>query len=324
MCGNNELLYGDKTTSSVLSVDCQLRRASYASRASRASCASCASDASHASHASDASRASDASHASRASCASDASHASRASDASRASYASHASRASDAGVVQTKGEHESWFTVPSAIGTLPGLEHPPVFKKNKYGIAGHWKINTDLVNMSTLGWIDPFMGWGESPLLAKKMGKRFCGIEINPDSMNGYILPYIQKAVGNDSIKIILGDSAVFRPELVNSFDLCYTSPPYYDFEDYGFHNKEIVKSSNYDEYHERVTIPVFTNMFKYLVDDSILALQTEKDPKCKKLWVKYINKVGFRLCTNTTTGQEKNKYSSLSKRDQTLLIFVK
>jgi hypothetical protein len=319
LTGVNELLYGFKTMASV-----EMREsASYASRASAASEASRASEASDASAAGRASAVSDASYAS---AVSDASYASR---ASNASAASNASRASDAGVTTIPPSIQSWFDCPTAIGELEGLDHPPVFLKNKYGIAGHWKINKELVESCKLGWIDPFLGHGESPLFAKKLGKPFVGIEINPDSMNGYILPYIQKACDEDGlndakIDLRLADSAVFMPDLVNRFDLCYTSPPYFNFEDYGFHNKTILECDTYDEFHERVTKPVFRNVMRYLTDDGVLALQTEKNKTKKQMWIEVMESIGFRLMQDGVTGQEAIKYSNMSKRDQSLLIFKK
>lgn len=309
--GTNECHYGYKTM---------------ASNASAASYASAASNASYASAASDASRASNASNASNASRASDASAASNASRASAASDASAASATNDKFVTKEK---QSWFNVPSALGAVPGLEHPPMFLKNKFGVAGHWKINKELVGSCKLGWFDPFMGHGESPLFAKRIGKNFYGIEINPDSMSGYLLPFVQKAVNlwgdkGSKVEIKLGDSSIFDPNLVGRFDLCYTSPPYFDFEDYGFHNKTILDCKDYDEFHERVTRPVFKNVHKYLIKDGILALQTEKDKNLKKKWVEVIKSLGFEVLEDTITGQEKNKYSQMSKRDQTLLIFKK
>lgn len=170
------------------------------------------------------------------------------------------------------------------------------------------------------------MGHGESPLLAKRMNKNYVGIEINSDSMNGY-LKDIQKTInlfknGSD-VEMRLGDSSVFYSDLVNRFDLCYTSPPYFDFEDYGFHNKTIQQCKDYDEYHKKVTIPIFINVKKYLIKNGKLCLQTEKDNTAKKNWIKYIISIGFKLLEDTITGQEKNKYSVLSRRDQTLLIFI-
>lgn len=314
LIGNNELLYGYKTMASTGDI--------MSSKESHVSRASCASDASHASHASNASRASDASHAS---------DASRASNASHASNASNASCASDANVTTTPEEKnaQTWFTVPAAIGKIDGLDHPPVFLRKKYGVAGHWKIDKDVFGLSKLAVFDPFMGWGETLLYSKKIWKNFVGVEINPETMNGYILPIIQDTIngcGNADVKVEarLGDSCIFCPDLVGKFDLCYTSPPYFDFEDYGFHNKIIQECIDYDQYHERVTKKVFSHVHKYLIDDGVLALQTEKDKKLKQKWIDAILPLGYSLVKDTITGQEKIKYSVLSKRDQTLLIFKK
>jgi DNA modification methylase len=165
--------------------------------------------------------------------------------------------------------------------------------------------------------------------MQKKNNKNYVGIEINPNSMNNYLLPYVQTAVdiyGNKDIKVELrlGNSIILYNDLINKFDLCYTSPPYFDFEDYGFHNKTIMECFNYDEYHKKVTIPVFSNIYKYLIDGGVLALQTEKDKKLKQKWIDIILSIGFKLLKDTITGKEKNKYSILSKRDQSLLIFIK
>jgi len=325
LTGNNELLYGYLTSASSASDASSASSASVARAASDASSASRASAASSASAASHASHASDASHASRAS---DASHASRASSASRASAASHASAASDAGVISTQ-EKENWYNVQAALGEVQGLQHPPYFEKNKFGLAGHWKINPSLIDDCKLAFIDPFMGHGETPLYAKKVGKNFVGIELNPDSMNGYLLPFVQEAVNNEgdrsvNVELRLGDSSIFYPDLEGKFDLCYTSPPYFKFEDYGFHNKVIQSCNSYDEYHEKVTVPVFSNVYKYLIEGGVLALQVEKNKKNKLKWIDVILGLGFELMTDTVTGQERIKYSRMSKRDQNLIIFKK
>lgn len=237
-----------------------------------------------------------------------------------AKSASSASSARDA-------SRQSWAGVKTAIGPLEGLEYPK-FAKNKFATAGHWKINTELVS-SFSNWFDPFVGWGESPLYAKKVGVDYVGIELNKAPMEGYILPYIQTAIdsstsNNAKVKIRLGDSSVFQPDLVDSFDLCYTSPPYFDFEEYGFSNSTIFDCSTYEEFHERVTKPIFANVYKYLKVGGILALQTEKDPKAKAGWIRAIAALGFKLVGDTITGQEANKYSKMSKRDQSLIIFEK
>lgn len=304
LIGNNELLYGYRTFG--VYVDDSIKNSTEISS-------------------NNISRASAASHAIRASYACNASGESRASDASSASHAS------SAGIINTDKSFLSWENVPTAIGKIDGLDFPPVFKKNKYGIAGHWKINEKLVESCNVGWFDPFMGHGESPLCARRMNKKYVGIEINEAAMNSYLLPYVQSAINEknnlfntQNVEMRLGDSSIFMPDLVNKFDLCYTSPPYFDFEDYGYFNKTIIDCENYDEYHQRVTVPVFSNVYKYLIDSGCLALQTEKNKTLKNKWIDVICSIGFVLISNTITGQEKNKYSNLARRDQTLLIFEK
>jgi len=271
-------------------------------------------------HASHASRASHASNSSYASSASSVSNASRASYASSVSNASRASRASNG--------NSNWLTVPAALGPVDGLEHPPVFQKNKYGIAGNWKINKDLVAQCS-NWFDPFCGWGTSPLYAKANNKNYLGFDLNKNTMDDYLLPYVQRAIDdceiNDAkVEIRHQDSSVFLSELVNTFDLCYTSPPYFQFEEYGFTSDVVWQCKTYAEFHEKVTIPVFKNVYEYLIEGGVLALQTEKDKKKKDEWIKVITSTGFKLLEDTITGREANKYSQFSKRDQSLLVFVK
>jgi len=312
--------------------DTSASRASVASRSSRASNASRASDASAASDAasdaSNVSRASVASVASRASRASYASDASRASDVSKshthdAIRAGNASSVSDAGVITSSASQ--WEHCSKSIGKIDGLTYPKFFGKNKYGIAGHWKIDKTLLsNVKTL--IDPFFGWGETPLFCAKNGIDFTGLEINPDTMNGYILPYILPACkkwGSSKIDLRCVDASILQEDLISKFDMCYTSPPYFQFEEYGFHNKKIFNEcSNYEDFHIKVIKPIFKNVKKYLKDDGVLALQVEKNTRRKNQWREVMESLGFKILSDSLTGQEKIKYSTYSKRDQNLLIF--
>ncbi len=70
--------------------------------------------------------------------------------------------------------------------------------------------------------------------------------------------------------------------------------------------------------------MPVFKNVYQYLTPGGTLAIQSEKNNEAKKKWISVIKSIGFNLVSTGVTGQEKNKYSMLSKRDQTLLIFCK
>jgi hypothetical protein len=333
--GVNECLYGFKTSASFDSSDISTRvsSASHASRssnASRESHASRESRSSHASNVSSASNASRASDASRASSVSDATHessASRASNASRASSASGASEASsatDAGCTTFNGF--SWAMCDAAITKPEGLEYPKVFRKNIFAIAGNWKIDKSVTSLCKIAWFDPFSGHGTTPLYCKRYGIKYLGFDTNKRAFDEYLNIINDELINapGPSVKVVNTDSTIFYEDLVNSFDLCYTSPPYFDFEEYGGNTAHFAGCETYMDFHNKITIPVFTNVYKYLVDGGTLALQLEKNKAAVELWKSVIQKIGFKLVDEKITGQEKNKYSTLSKRDQSLVLFTK
>lgn len=268
-------------------------------------------------------RASAASHASRASSASHASAASNASNVSNASHESNASNASLANAIRFTGD--AWNECQAAIKKPEGLEYPREFRKNIFGLAGNWKINSEIVLQSKIGWFDPFSGHGTSPLFAKKHGINYLGFDTNKRAFEAYlniVLDEIRSAHGS-SVDVRCQDSTVFFPELVEQFDLCYTSPPYFNFEEYGGNTSHFDGCETYDDYHEKITVPVFTNVYRYLTADCILALQTEKNKVLQKKWESVIQSIGFKHVSSGTTGGV-NRYAKMEKRDQTLLVFTK
>jgi len=319
--GVNECIYGLKT---MASVGGEIKKASAASNASHASAASRASDASNASNASrvsDASYASQASHACRASHAGEASRVSCASDASHTSRASAASCASHAGFTPFTGA--SWADCEKAITKPDGLEYPLEFRKNIFAMAGHWKIDKDVVALANLGWFDPFMGHGSSPLYAAKHSVRYLGFDTNKRSFDEY-LHFVREAIDGTSAEIRLHDSTEFLPELAGQFDLCYTSPPYFNFEEYGGNTGHYQGCATYDDFHQKVSVPVLRNVYNYLVQGGTLALQLSTNKTEQKGWQQIAESVGFEIVEAKKTGCEAVKYSKMSRRSQGLLLFRK
>ena len=253
--------------------------------------------------------------------ASDTSHASdtsRASRASTASYASHASRASDAGTTTFDGS--AWSECKTAITKPEGIEYPPHFRKNIFAIAGSWKIDKAVVHESRLGWFDPFSGHGTSPLYAARHGIKYVGFDTNKAAFDAYL--GIVASELPEHVTLRCHDSTVFVRELVGQFDLCYTSPPYFDFEEYGGNTAHFDGCASYADFHARITVPVFRNVYEYLVDGGVVALQVGKQKKDRQGWIDALTSCGFALVDSRLTGQEANKYSAMSKRDQSLLVF--
>ena len=311
--GNNEALYGFKTSNTILPNSGIISRASRASTASTVSTASYVSRASHVSRVSDVSYVSRASHVSRAI---------RASNAGNAGNAGHAAAASNAGTTAFDGS--AWSECEKAITKPEHLEYPAIFRKNIFGVAGNWKINPNVTKLAKRGWFDPFSGHGTTPLYCKRNGIRYLGFDTNHLAFERYLYivqDEIENAPGAD-VRIECFDSTVFRPELVGQFDLCYTSPPYFNFEEYGGNTGHFEGCETYEDFHNKITVPVFRNVFQYLIPGGTLALQTEKENRSRALWIEVISRLGFVLVGSGITGQEKNKYSTQSKRDQSLLLF--
>jgi len=301
--GVNEGLYGFNTSQSVLGA----RSFSAASGASNVSAASSASRASRASNVSSASRAS---------------NVSAASYASSASRASNASAASDAGTTGFNGE--SWAGCVTAIERPAHLVYPPVFRKNIFAIAGNWKIDETVVAMAKLGFFDPFSGHGTTPLYAKRVGVRYLGFDTNKKAFEEYLnaVNEVCARASGPASEVRLADSTVFDPTLVGQFDLCYTSPPYFNFEEYGGNTAHFDGCETYEDFHAKITLPVFKNVFQYLIPGGTLAIQSEKDKKHRESWEKVIAGLGFKLISSGQTGVEADKYSRMAKRDQSLLLF--
>jgi len=307
--GVNERLYGLGTFATLAgrTVDnSSVSRASYASNVSSASAASAASDASHASNVSSAS---DASRASNVSAASDAN-----------------SRWHNIQPLPQNPTGDAWQLSPCAIQKPPGLEYPREFRAGIFALAGVWKIDHEIVRLARLGWFDPFSGHGKSPLYAKRHGIRYLGHDTNERAFREYlhvVNEVCAQEPGPDA-RVEQQDSTVFRPHLVGQFDLCYTSPPYFNFEEYGGNTAHFDGCRSYAEFHERVSRPVLKNVYQYLVPGGVLALQIEKKEKAKRAWMQVVSDCGFVISDARLTGVEKNKYSMLSKRDQNLIVALK
>ena len=74
--------------------------------------------------------------------------------------------------------------------------------------------------------LDPFNGTGSTLVAAKNLGRSGVGIDLSPE-----FCEIAKERIGNnENYKIIQGDSQIELDKLnANSFDLCVTSPPYWD-----------------------------------------------------------------------------------------------
>lgn len=114
--------------------------------------------------------------------------------------------------------------------------------------------------------IDPFNGIGSTIVAAQKLGCNAVGIDLSSD-----FCEIARKRIGNDNkIRIINGDSfEVLKTLPDDSFDICVTSPPYWDIlnmkrsadqkESVNYSDKEndVGNIQNYDDF-----ISTLSNLF--------------------------------------------------------------
>lgn len=117
-------------------------------------------------------------------------------------------------------------------------------------------------------YIDPSCGWGIRMLASAVVGLDYVGFDVNSD------LVVRLKELGED-IKTIKPDfnytiyeqgSQYFVEDLVNTSDISFTSPPYFNLEDYGNNTLETTDSvhGEYDYWLEQFAKPLMFNLEKY------------------------------------------------------------
>ena len=112
--------------------------------------------------------------------------------------------------------------------------------------------------------LDPFNGIGSTMAACHSIGCRGTGIDLSDEFTN----IAIKRVNGDNNIKLITGDSFLELDKLEkNSFDLCITSPPYWDILNMK-HSADMKESINYsNKKNDLGNINDYTNFIKILGD---------------------------------------------------------
>lgn len=119
---------------------------------------------------------------------------------------------------------------------------------------------------------DPSCGFGSRLSACLLSGRNYYGTDPNKslvkklNEAGEFIVNNVLSTQFLDNtFKIYEQGSEVFIPELENNIDLCFTSPPYFDLEDYGNDsNQSIIKFSNIENWLEGFVKPTVSNCIKY------------------------------------------------------------
>lgn len=127
------------------------------------------------------------------------------------------------------------------------------------------------INGKTINCLDTSMGFGSRMSAVLLSGHNYCGFDPNKQLFR-QLKQYKQFLKNNNIITtnqrcgLYNHGSEIFKPELVELFDVSFTSPPYFNLEKYS--NDNGASSRNYNNYElwvQEFVIPTVKNTCKYL-----------------------------------------------------------
>lgn len=150
-------------------------------------------------------------------------------------------------------------------------------------------------------YYDYSCGWGVRLLSALRHNVNYYGTDPN------YLLTSrllelqedYKKEVECDSVvDIRTQGSEVFIEEWENTMGLAFSSPPYYNLEDYKIGNQSYKQGVSYEEWKRNYLKPTFENIYCYLVCDGyfLLNINNFKDYTLVEDSIEIAEEIGFKL----------------------------
>lgn len=150
-------------------------------------------------------------------------------------------------------------------------------------------------------WYDFSCGWGVRLLCALSENINYFGTDPNymlTERLKQLTIDYQNNINTSSIVDIKTQGSEIFIPEWENKIGLAFSSPPYFDLEDYIIGKQSYNADVSYDMWKNNYLQPTLNNIYKYLTDDGILAFNI-KNIKTYKLaddTKALADECGFRL----------------------------
>ena len=180
-------------------------------------------------------------------------------------------------------------------------------------------------------------GWGARLMCSLRAGINYYGTDPNyllVDKLNQFYDDYKSLSPYTPNKKIYCQGSEVFIPELENKIGLAFSSPPYFNLEDYKVGNQSYKEGTTFDDWVNDYLRPTFKNIYRYLVNDGYFIInikdfdnipleQTCKDVaiECGFIFHKYEElKQSFRVVKDTSEESERKEVS----QNENIYVFTK
>lgn len=174
-------------------------------------------------------------------------------------------------------------------------------------------------------YYDYSCGWGIRCLASMNSNVEYYGTDPNY-KLTAKIKEMVQdynKANNTDVIaKIYTQGSEKFIPELENKMGLAFTSPPYFDLEDYKFGDQSI-QDKDYNQWLELYWRPTVKNIKLYLIKEGYFLLNVKNMKKYKLLddMEKIAEEEGFQL-TGYEDLQVSQRFTKEENSDEKIAVF--
>lgn len=124
-------------------------------------------------------------------------------------------------------------------------------------------------------WYDFSCGWGVRLICAMSMGLNYYGTDPNfllVERLSQLLQDYKDNIGLTTNVDMRAQGSEVFIPEWENKIGLAFSSPPYFDLEDYRIGKQSYNSDVSYENWKDNYLKPTLINIYKYLTENGILA----------------------------------------------------
>lgn len=174
-------------------------------------------------------------------------------------------------------------------------------------------------------------GWGIRLLSSLRHNINYYGTGPNyllVERLNDMSNDYKNINGGNCNVDIRACGSEIYQQDWVGKIGLAFTSPPYFNLEDYKIGEQSCKLNSNYDDWLENYLSPTIDNIYGYLVDNGVLAININNFDKYDLVGdtIKICQRNGFVLVDEITLNNIKrcNSNKGFNDNSEKVMVFKK
>lgn len=144
-------------------------------------------------------------------------------------------------------------------------------------------------------------GWGARLTSSLKNNVNYYGTDPNymlVEKLKHFANDYKETTSKNTNVDIKTQGSEIFVPEWENKIGLAFSSPPYYNLEDYKVGNQSFKEGVTYEQWLQNYIVPTIKNIYKYLIPNGyfLINIKNLKEHNLANDVVDIIKSKGFKL----------------------------